>query len=97
MILLDIVTAKLNFHNKWLYFFAFPVLTRYKQLPTIRENFGRRDSGTSRPAGSDTSQPPDVNSGMGPQAIVEIVQRPGQSFILEKRLPSQLAESVSDT
>ncbi len=45
MILLDIVTAKLNFHNKWLYFFAFPVLTRYKQLPTIRENLEGGDRG----------------------------------------------------
>jgi len=39
MILLDIVTAKLNFHNKWLYVLRFPVLTRYKHLPTIRQNF----------------------------------------------------------
>jgi len=96
MILLDIVTAKLNFHNKWLYLFAFPVLTRYKQLPTIRENFGRRRSGTSRPAGSDASQPPDVNARIDPQAIVEIVQQAGQTFILEKRLPGQPADSAGD-
>jgi hypothetical protein len=33
---------------------------------------------------------------MDPQAIVEIVQQPGQSFILEKRLPRQLADRASD-
>jgi|GEM_PF-4380779 len=45
MILLDIVTAKPNFYNKWLYIFAFPVLTRYKQLPTIRQKFLALDVG----------------------------------------------------
>jgi len=88
MILLDIVTAKPNFYNKWLYIFAFPVLTRYKQLPTIRQIFSRETSGPSRQVGSDGDRAVGVNARMDPRAIVKIVQQLGQPFILEKRLPS---------